>query len=429
VFYSAFFTSDPASAGTQTFFPAGTKQVFAVWSYQNMRQGMAVRREWYFNGQLWLTRREIWDLTKYGESGVVRDVSIHDFGVGLSSGTYQLRIYIDNVIQPIGLSATGQPETQVTFEIRQVDETQTQIASPDDQWAVTIFGEKRIVLQSRNGSPMEIFMAREVPYVIWFDDSHHFLFVDRDRSGQQPGTTIGIKDELWIVDVPSGDRRLIYISETSFQGHAAPLPSPNGRYIVGLEGSGYADACMIDSHLIFFELNSDYIINNVVKQAEFSGLPSANDGTIYPVEDGTWQDGIYLVNLDGTCNADRSKLGPYTFNMADLSAVRASSSTPPIAGDLGTGRIHGRLTDAVTGAPVAGAIVTCQHHSYSSSPQGICSGTATTDADGVYVFENVFFHDTDSITLTIQANGCLTQELSQTFFTANDMEADWALNR
>jgi hypothetical protein len=394
-----------------------------------MRQGMAVRREWYLDGQLWLTRREIWDLTKYGESGVVRDVSIHDFDAGLSSGVYQLRIYLDDAIQPIGISAAGQPETQVTFEILPADEPRTETASPDFQWTVTVLGEKRIVLQPRNGSPREIYTAREVPYTIWFEDSRHFLFVDRDRSGQLSGTTIGIKDDLWIVDVPSGEMRLIYKSESAFQGRVGPLPSPNGRYIAGLEGSGYGDACIVDSHLIFFELNSDFIITNVLKQAEFAGLPSGNDGSIYPVEDGTWQNEAYLVNLDGTCGADRSKLGPYTFNMADLTAVRASASTPPIAGDLGVGQIHGKLTDAVTGAPVVGAVVTCQHHSYSSSPQGICTGTATTDADGMYVFENVFFHDTDSITLTIEANGYLPQEISQTFFTTNDMVADWALNR
>ena len=50
-------------------FPAGTKQVYAVWNYMNMRAGMTVKREWYLNGQLWLTREEEWDFAKYGEHG------------------------------------------------------------------------------------------------------------------------------------------------------------------------------------------------------------------------------------------------------------------------------------------------------------------------------------------------------------------------
>lgn len=118
VFYDATITTDPGITMKGTIFPAGTKRIYAVWSYQNMRAGLNVRREWSLNGQLWLAREEVWDMTKYGESGVVRDVSIYDLDIGLPNGAYGLRIFIDGVIQPIGVSAAGQPETQVTFEIR-----------------------------------------------------------------------------------------------------------------------------------------------------------------------------------------------------------------------------------------------------------------------------------------------------------------------
>jgi hypothetical protein len=102
------------------------------------------------------------------------------------------------------------------------------------------------------------------------------------------------------------------------------------------------------------------------------------------------------------------------------------SQTPiPLAGDLGWGQIHGRITDATTGTPIAGAIVTCEHHSYTSP--ATCSGTVKTDAEGIYIFENVFFHDTDTIKLTIQATGYQPQEITQSSFTLNDMERNFPL--
>lgn len=226
VFHHAFFTSDPAMGLPETFFPAGTKQVFAVWSYQNMRAGLHLKREWYLSGQLWFTHEEEWNFDQYGENGVVRNVSLYDFDAGLPAGVYQLRMYIDDVIQPIATSASGQPETVITFEIGAV-------------------------------------------------------------------------------------------------------------------------------------------------------------------------------------------------------AQNPVSTTPVIPGDLGWGRIHGMITNARTGAPIAGASVTCEHHSYASPTT--CSGSATTNADGLYVFEDVFFHDTDSIILTIQATGYQLQEISQTSFTRNDMEVNASL--
>lgn len=224
-FYDAFFTSDPERGSREAVFPAMTKQVFAVWSYQNMRAGLHIKREWYLSGQLWFTHEEDWNFAQYGEGGVVQNVSLYDFDAGLPAGVYQLRIYIDNVIQPIGGLVDGQPDTQITFEIQPVTQ-----------------------------------------------------------------------------------------------------------------------------------------------------LPA---------------------------------------------------STPPLAGNLGWGSIHGKITDAITGVPIAGATVTCEHHSYTST--ATCSGTATTNAEGVYLFENVFFHDTDRVRLAIQAEGYQPEEISQTSFIQNDMEANISL--
>jgi hypothetical protein len=67
----------------------------------------------------------------------------------------------------------------------------------------------------------------------------------------------------------------------------------------------------------------------LIKQEEFSGVQAFNEGFIYPVEDGTWQsDHDFLVTLDGTCNADKSQLGPYLFNLADRTATKFISLSP-----------------------------------------------------------------------------------------------------
>jgi len=426
IFYGGSATSDQGVASGQSSFPPGTKEIFVIWNYQNMREGLSVKREWYLDGQVWLTREEPWDFTKYGASGIMRDVSIHDFETGLESGAYQLRIYINNALQPIGSSSAT---LNFLNFIVQPNEAFSGLTSPDLQWVAEIHGEKRIVIRDLNGAPRDLYTGREVPYLTWFADSRNILFVDRDRSKQQPGSPLGARDDLWIADIQTGEKHLLYKSETAFGGHAGPLLSTYERYIVSLEGSGYGDACGVDSRLIFLELSNDHqSVVKAIKQEQFTGLPTSSDGIVYPMDDGTWEaDNLFRVTLDGTCSTDRNQLGSYLFNIAALTATKGSSvSVPPSAGDLGWGKIHGKITDAVTGAPIAGATVMCSHNSYTSPAR--CSGSTTTNADGMFIFDNVFFHDTDTIKLIVQAAGYQPKEISRASFTLPDMEADIYLN-
>jgi hypothetical protein len=427
-FTNARMGASPEDPNRPTFFPAGTKAVYAIWDYQNMRPGLMIRRAWYWNGQPWITREEAWDFGKYGANGTIRDISIFDNETGLNSGVYQLRLYIDNVSQPIG-SGIGTPVTPwFTFNIG-TEEKYSGYMSPDYLSAVEVFDERRVVLQASGGISKEIFTASEVPYVSWFPDGRHFLFVDRDRSRQENGTNLGVRDDLWMVEVPSGNLQLLYKNDISFAGRAGPVVSPNGRYIASLEGSGFGDACLVDSRLIFIELASDLRSMRLIQQTEFSGLPSFDGGSVYPVEDGTWQnDSDYLVTLEGTCTADKSQLGPYLFKLGEKTATQVSSAgITSIPGELGWGNVHGKITDVNTGAPIAGAMVTCEHHSYVSIAPALCSGSVVTNADGSYIFEHVFFHDTDSIDVTVQAAGYQPVGSGSRRFTINDMEANIGL--
>ena len=100
-------------------------------------------------------------------------------------------------------------------------------------------------------------------------------------------------------------------------------------------------------------------------------------------------------------------------------------TAPAIAGDLGWGTIHGKVTDAITGVPIVKAKITCNHFSYTSTAR--CQGDTFTDIDGNYFFINIFFHDTDTIHLRVEALGYEPREFEQSFFTFPELISDFAL--
>ena len=412
-----------------SYFPSETIQVYAIWKYHGMRDGMVVQREWYLDGKLWLEREELWDFAKYGADGIVRDVSIYDFDAGLPSGMYQLRMFVDGTPQPIGYMLNGQRQNWANFEIQPVDALTSASSSPDNLWIISVYGMKRIVLRDNNGMPKEIFTGREINYLTWFGDSKHFLFVDRDYSGQQPGSPFGIRDDLYIADIAIRQVSLLNTVDSPYQGYGGPQPSLDGKYIAALIGSGFGDACFVDTRLIFFELASDFKSAKPIEQKSFIGVPSAADSVVYPLAEGSWWVGNqYLVTLNGTCGMDPSLLGAFVFDVPGLKANPQSTlATPLSVGDLGWGEVHGVVADAVTGNAIAGATVTCEHSSYTS--QANCSGSQVTEIPGVFVFHQVFFHDTDRITLTVTATGYQPQEFRQNIFTTNDLTVNFALVR
>jgi hypothetical protein len=430
VFYNASVSLEQSGAPARIGFPTGTKQVFATWHYRNMRAGLTIKREWYLNGEPWLLREEPWDFEKYGAAGVMSDISIYDLDAGLPEGLYQLKVYINNVLQPIGVNTPGGPETFMIFEILR-EELTTDVPAPNSQWSAGVSFGNRLVIRDVTGSPTEIFAGREISYVAWLPDSQHVLFVDRDRSGQVANLLVGVRDELWIADVLSREVISLYQSDTTLGSTGGLYPSPNGKYVAGISGSGFGDACFMDSQVIFFEMAGDYKSVKVIKQKQFSGVPRGADKVIYPVAVGTWESNTqYRVPLNGTCDTDPSLMGLYLFDIPSLKANQdTSGATPFKVGDLGWGEVHGVVTDAVTGKAIAGALVTCEHRSYTSIASATCSGSMETGIPGVYIFERVFFHDTDTIKLTVSASGYQKFEYTQNFFSNNDLVANISLTR
>jgi len=121
---------------------------------------------------------------------------------------------------------------------------------------------------------------------------------------------------------------------------------------------------------------------------------------------------LLLGLLLAACNLDGGMVTP----SSSVTPIPSTTSTATwLGGDLGWGSVNGVIVDAWSGAPIPGAIVTCEHYSYTSTYT--CNTSTTTDADGKFTFEDIFFHDTDRLTLNVTAAGYATKTFEQGFFT------------
>ena len=430
LFYAAYFTLGKDNFPGRYAFPSGTKQIFAHWQFQNMRNGMLVRREWRLNGEPWLTREESWDEARYGVYGLMPDISVYDLDAGLPSGKYELRLYIDGVIQPIGAMVNGQPETWVQFEILPEDST-TGIVSPDGKWRLFLSNGTKLLVQDSYGVQRELYGGVRIVSRAWMPDSRHVLFVDQNPNGARVGPAGSLPGTLLVVDSQTLDARILYASETVLgEAGGGLIVSPDGKFAAAISGTGYGDACFLDSLLVFFEIADDYQSANVIRQEQFTGLPTAATGVMYATAVGGWKNNTqFSVPMKGTCAIDISRAGLYRFDMpSHTAALELGIPATFIAGDLGWGQIHGVVTDAATGKSIPGALVTCEHNSYTSGVNMRCAGGTYTDANGAFVYQKIFFHDTDTIKLTVTASGYQIQEYAQTAFTTNDLTVNFPLS-
>lgn len=133
-------------------------------------------------------------------------------------------------------------------------------------------------------------------------------------------------------------------------------------------------------------------------------------------------------SCNGTCPEDSLTL---TAAMGLTFAAIPSNTPPPwatiypTAGDLGWGSVYGTIVDGHTGSPLEGATVECEHFSYTSPYR--CEGITTTNSDGIYSFTPVYFHDTDKITLLVEAPGYTPLRFEQAFFTRPEFQANLGL--
>ena len=314
-FVNATFTIDPITSPSQKSFPANTNRVYAVWDYQNMREGLMVRRDWYRDNVLWITREEPWDFSKYGADGTIRDISVYDTEGSLAAGEYRLELYIDSKPQPIGGGIVWP-----AFTISDGSSLE-QVSSPDGLWTALVRNPNKLMVIDPDRNARQLFWGEEVFNLAWLPDNRHLLFVDRDRSQQGGVALMGVLDDLWIVNVVTGETRALARGTTPLLQQL--VISPDGHYIAAVEGSGFGDACIVDSKVVIFELSED--LRQVTRhgQDDFTGIPAGTDMSVFPIHMGQWLDNTrFGISLDFTCTTDTSLKGIYVFDLSDLSVEK-----------------------------------------------------------------------------------------------------------
>ena len=213
------------------------------------------------------------------------------------------------------------PELWLNFEVLP-NGSVTEAASPDFKWNAVVLNGNRLIVRDTNGTPVELFTGQEIPHFVWFPDSRHILFVDRDRSMQTSTTNRGIRDQLWVADVLRREIVPLYDNDTML-GVTGFAISPSGNFVATSEGSGGGDACFVSLKMIFFEIAGDFQSIRVINQEIFSGIPSAPDSSFYPTDAGSWQSNTeYVSPMKITCVTDESVAGNYVFDVVNLKALK-----------------------------------------------------------------------------------------------------------
>jgi hypothetical protein len=312
-FFNARFTLDPATSLYQNIFPANTKRIYAVWQYRNMRAGLKVRRDWYYNNALWISHEEPWDFAKYGADGTMSHISVYELEDGLLPGDYRFELYIDSQPQPI-FGGVYWPSFKIT-----VNEFSEQTISPNGSWIALVHEPALLSIVDPNGNVQDMFSGTEVVHLLWLADGKHLVFIDRDRS-KQNAAGIGILDDIWIIDVETSQASMLYKDNAAImQPWLASPGSGSGYYLAGAEGSGLGDGCGIDARVVFFEISEDFQAGQRRVQGDFAGLSSALNASAYPIGQGRWlSNWAYEVPLDFTCGNDPTLKGTYVFELGNL---------------------------------------------------------------------------------------------------------------
>jgi Tol biopolymer transport system component len=309
-----FFAATPDVASAQRVFPAGTAEVYALWSYAGMREGLTIRREWYLDGVLWLVREEPWDFDRYGAAGFVTDISIFDDGGGLPSGNYSLRLFIDEEEQFFGEGAGG-PEAR--FQISE-PAALLPVVSPDGTQTALVEGTGTLVVEEASGRRRELLTVGEIGNLAWFPKGENLVYTVLDRSNQQPGGgTIGLLRELWVVNLRTEATHQIGTTAENFHD---PLVSPDGRHLALIAGTDFGDACYVDRKLWILELDGDLRVRFSYYQLDFTGIPDAGDAYVDRLI--SWADaGRLEVELKWVC-ADGDPDGRYRIDISERVAEK-----------------------------------------------------------------------------------------------------------
>jgi hypothetical protein len=313
----------PKADQTQLFYAGGTQRVYAMWDFENMQDGMVLKRVWWYNDMEWIYREDVWSVEKYGVNGTMEGISVFDEEAGLRPGKYSLYLYIDDTLQLNLGSTSGQ--TPHVFWVFEPGVTSAYI-SPALNYSASVEGGGRLMIQRPDEEPVVRAVAQEISFLAWFPDNLHLLFIERDRTNQlNEREDHGITHKLWVLAADSGERRLI---GTAGENLHSPLISPNGRYIALLSGETAQQGCTSSPVLMIMELDLDLRRQAIYTVADFNNLPfsSTHAQRIYPnlrVAPMRWEaENKLVVSLWWSCLYTNEPIdGEYTLDMASMTAT------------------------------------------------------------------------------------------------------------
>jgi hypothetical protein len=320
-FSSLRFAPQPDDSLARDFYVAGIPQIFALWDYSGMREGMLVKRVWKRNDVVWIEREEPWAFSRYGRQGTVRDIYIFDDEAGIEPGSYSLSLYIDGVLQD--LSSSNDIQSEKTIHVFESDVT-VPVTSPDkSQTAFVQFGGK-LMLEEPDGRVWEIAQAQEIADLVWFPDGSYLLYSERDRTNQiQADEDTGITHRLFRVDLDTGEQTILGTSGENFY---SPMISPDGLYISVLSGNTQRDGCTGSPNLAFIVLDTELRRQSIHSLSDFSGLEFYNNNplSVIPRLSGerNWEsDTKFSVDLEWVCKPPGKELeGLYVLDLSEMTA-------------------------------------------------------------------------------------------------------------
>ena len=300
-------------------------EIFAQWGYSQMANGDVVRRDWYFNNELFITKEEVWDISVHGENGFRDDVSIFDYEIGLAIGIYRLELFVNGEFQE------SKAVEVVPFYVM------APLVEPVSGKSLTTFTNNTVVVTNPDGATQQISVAGRISAVDWFPGGEKIVIASRivtDPSAPFP--TFAHRNELRLWDLATNS--LVDIG-TQDDNYRSPLVSPDGNIIAVIAGTGYGDACGVDSLLVLLKMNGTNVAEKLtIEDFNFGSIDTEYgvwtvdtnpaykakqpaDGFEYAYSPGSWVDNTTLLTTNGFGDCS-DNYGQYRMNLNDLTATK-----------------------------------------------------------------------------------------------------------
>lgn len=306
----------------QPYTPITTRELYAVWNYSGMTAANEVERLWYYNGSLWLERREMWDVGKYGANGRVEDIFVYDYESNLASGHYRVVLKVDGV-------------EMASAEHMIATNTVAPKVEPNTGFTAAVQDHTRLVLRRVDGTTASWISSGDIVSFDWFPSGQAVVYSEQVVIDPNLPGTLGLRHNLWIQDVLSGEKWLL--ANTGEDLHT-PVVSPDGRGLALLSGTLYGDACGFDAGLHVMELTAELSRHTLISLDDFN-LPVVEFATPHPSfwsdqgdfnpTPGLWQDEDTLeAGITWICG-ETDAHGIYHLHVTDLTAEKVAELPLP----------------------------------------------------------------------------------------------------